>query len=280
MQVILTGDYWHSDFQDIICRFDLPLTLVPLNQLDSLDSNSPAVQLVVVAQSRRGQLSEEIAQTLGSRFPGVPLIALLGSWCEGETRSGDPMPGFSRVFWHQWKGRYQNFLEQMAESHSSDWHLPRTSTLADLARRTPKRIHPRTNQVIGVSAKRLDDFETLADALDTLGFTSVWLQPNPTMKPNPTIQSNPTTDRSNRELEAIVIDGSSLTVEMEERIAFLKTQFEEVSQILVLNFPRRHEIEAARNLGIDEMISKPFLLSDLGQAIARTTEARGTKLQV
>ena len=55
-----------------------------------------------------------------------PLLAILGSWCEGETRTGRPLPGVARTYWHQWLSRCGKDLERIAAGECPAWGLPLT----------------------------------------------------------------------------------------------------------------------------------------------------------
>ena len=64
-----------------------------------------AVDVIVVAQAYPGQFSGEALDRLARLAPLARVVVLLGSWCEGEVRSGRPWPGAIRVYWHQWPAR-------------------------------------------------------------------------------------------------------------------------------------------------------------------------------
>ena len=103
-KILLTCDYWDKEFQEIVSSFDVPVTLIPIEKVESIsDSN---FDLIVIAQSQRDQFLSVDLEKLQAIFPLTPIVGLLGSWCEGELRSGQPLPGVTRVYWHQWQGRY------------------------------------------------------------------------------------------------------------------------------------------------------------------------------
>ena len=89
------------------------------------------VALVVSRRSRRDQIEPETVEFLRKKFAGIPIVNLLGSWCEGETRSGNPLPGVIRVYWHQWNGQYGKFVSQLKANQITDWHQPPTATIGD-----------------------------------------------------------------------------------------------------------------------------------------------------
>ncbi len=75
-------------------------------------------ELIVGLQDRPGQWREDDVQALSRRWPLAVLVTLLGSWCEGEPRTGRPLPGVARVLWHQWEAAFGLFWDDASESPS------------------------------------------------------------------------------------------------------------------------------------------------------------------
>src|SRR4051794_21630350 len=68
------------------------------------DENSGPGAIVIV-ESRPGQFSRREVERLHAAEPLARLVALLGTWCEGEERSGRPWPGVVRVPASSWRWR-------------------------------------------------------------------------------------------------------------------------------------------------------------------------------
>ena len=62
-----------------------------------------------------GQFSCEAIDRIRTRAPLARLVGLLGSWCEGEVRSGQPWPGTIRIYAHQWPGRAEQELKRLEQ---------------------------------------------------------------------------------------------------------------------------------------------------------------------
>src|SRR3954467_5187193 len=90
--VCIYGDSEQSDFRDALATFRTD-ALVETN-------SSKASELIVVAQSRPDTVSHADFQVLQREAPLAGIVSLLGSWCEGETRTGKPWKGSHRVFWY------------------------------------------------------------------------------------------------------------------------------------------------------------------------------------
>ncbi|MEO2023653.1 MAG: hypothetical protein ABGX05_17660, partial [Pirellulaceae bacterium] len=69
--------------------------------LQVLESGGPRPGAIVLGQSRRGEFSQQDQEKMLRCAPLAEALVLLGSWCEGETRSGSPAAGWHRVYWHQ-----------------------------------------------------------------------------------------------------------------------------------------------------------------------------------
>ena len=82
--VWLVGEIEHPDFAE---------TVALVRDAASVGSLPP--ELIVMAQSRPGVFSAQWIERLRRSAPLAGVVALLGTWCEGETRSGRPAPGFA-----------------------------------------------------------------------------------------------------------------------------------------------------------------------------------------
>ncbi len=252
LRILVTGDYWHRDFRQLLTGFEA-VTLVQINKISTQPPDG--FQLVVVAQSRRDQFTNEMLELVQQQFANIPVVALLGSWCEGESRSGSPWPGVLRIYWHQWQGRFASFIEQVSQHGVSSWHLPRTASTADriLAVSEPKLN--RTVSCVGISAWTRPQFESLRDAFQQWGWNSRWIE-------------RCTWDAASAQiLNPIVVDADSLASDLELRLDWLETEFPASRFVLLLNFPRVDDREQLSTRGISQVISKPYELNDLKAAI-------------
>ena len=155
MNILVTGDYCHRDFTDLLKSIPAA-TLVPLRKLietsgdnkQTVDNDqTPMVEqstieqpenlfdrnfdLILIAQSIPDQFSTAHIEYLQARHPLTPVVALLGSWCEGDARTGRSIPGVRRIYWHQWHGRFELFRHQLQHDGYTEWHSPFTATVGD-----------------------------------------------------------------------------------------------------------------------------------------------------
>lgn len=266
-KILLTGDYWHDDFRLVLQESQCPITLTPLDSVTSGETDVSGHQLVVVACSRRDQFSESELESLVAMAKPAPVILLLGSWCEGESRSGQPIPGIQRVYWHQWQGRIDRFARCMDGESESQWHLPRTANDADkilIESAAVGRAQNAASQTkangnwLGVSAATEHSYDMVRDAVGAFGWQAMW------------IEFTTWEAKEVPELELIFIDANSWSVACELRAKWIREQFKERPIVLLINFPRSEELQAATDFGIDAVVSKPFQLNDINAAIQKS----------
>jgi hypothetical protein len=271
-RVLLSGDYWHADFQDLIAQMFVPATLIPLDKLPATETER--FSLVLIAQSRSNQFDQTVIDTLVALNPLTPVVMLLGSWCEGERRSDQPVEGVKHVYWHQWEGKFAKFCQQMSQEGVSLWHTPATQSDADRIIEVASRISsPNADSetasshavgsvdgvTVGISALDDDTFETLHQAVVAVGGKSKWVERTSWINLSATVA-------------VICVDANSFDSTLERRIRWLQNQTSGVPVIVMLNFPRREEIESLKRMSVISVISKPFELSDLKTAIVRAME--------
>ena len=266
-KLLVSGEFWHQDFADLISRVEVPTTLIPGEKLAQLIAPAEQNSAVLIAQSRRGSVSQTFINHVRNLFPHAPIALLLGSWCEGETRSGSPLQGVSRMYWHEWNGSYGSLVARL---HAHGIHLPHA-----LNHRRPSQIlrsvesqpggpthsaGPANIQpcVVGVSALTLCQYETLEEPLRALGATPVWLEQSTWRACDP------------QEIAAICLDSDGVGELLYGRVELAREIVPTAPLILTLNFPRKEELHELRaELNVKAVVSKPFDLHMLWQALEK-----------
>ncbi len=80
--------------------------------------------LVLFLRSWSGEFSSAHVQAVRRRFPLSPLLAVLGSWCEGEARNGCPLPGVHAVSWFDLCAMLPLETFALENGWASVWSLP------------------------------------------------------------------------------------------------------------------------------------------------------------
>ena len=221
---------------------------------DSRPRPSSDPDLILLVAARPGRFSVAEVEALHRRAPLARLVVLLGSWCEGEVRSGHPWPGVTRIYAHQWQARLQREL--------ATWQ-PRTATEIDrLISSQPGMKAPR--QLIGIAAAQRTMFDGLAAACRSLGKDAVWLLPN---LPPPV-----------QRVDAVIYDATlDLSTEL-ARLSQLQSQLHAPPTVLLLDFPRERDLELAAKAGVTSILARPYLLADLMAEIERITSTVPVRL--
>lgn len=205
--------------------------------------------LVVFAQSRPGQFSKYEIERVHAAAPLARLVALLGSWCEGETRSGRPWPGVMRIYWHEWLPRMATLLEHASIRGRLGWDLPRTATDAEWLLATPRSSKTSARGLAVIFARRHSTFTSLADVCQIGGLAAVW---------------------HSRESQ-LAVQGATVAMwdscgwgafEEAELVSFT-AKIASIPVLALLDFPRLEEQEQVLSAGAVAVVSKPFLLDDL-----------------
>ena len=214
---------------------------------DAKDSRprSTDPDLILLVASRPGRFSAAEVESLHRRAPLARLIALLGSWCEGEVRSGHPWPGVTRIYAHQWQARLPRELETWQPRTATEIDRLMNSRLATKAQR----------QLNGIAAAQRTMFDALAAACRSFGKEAVWLLPHLP----PTVQC----------VDAVIYDA---TLDLTDELAHLRKLREQLHSpptLLLLDFPRQSDLLAAMQAGVASVLAKPYLIADLAAEIER-----------
>ncbi len=214
-----------------------------------LAGEEAAVDVIVVAQARPGEFSHAGIERLRQLAPLARVVALLGSWCEGEVRSGKPWPAAVRTYWHQWPARADRELRRLALGRRSGWALPVTATeeerlLADSVRPLPARAG-----LIAISSPSGAMADWLAIACRQCGYATAWLRP-----PHPLRVGG---------AAAVLFDGAECRGEEFEQMRRLAAAMAPAPLVALLDFPRIEDVDRARSAGAVAVLSKPLQLEDL-----------------
>lgn len=260
-KILVTGDYWHREFKSFLASVS-NVILTPIKNIGSIANQT--FDLIIIAQSLPDQIPLHSVEQLQNNFPTTPIVAVLGSWCEGELRTGNPWPGVLRIYWHQWQGRYDTFIEELESGQITGWHTPRTSTTTDrvMQVRRPHFLGSRNGRrdLIGISAQSSTQFEMLRDAIEHFGYRAR------------SIEQTAWDAATIARCKLICVDAESLTQNLVRRIEWLQNEFPESALTVIASFPRANEVERLVQMGVAEVVSKPFEMMDLRSAIERCVE--------
>lgn len=246
--VVLTGDWQHVDFYEFTRHWDGLVNHVAFDELeDFLAGSSFAVSTIIIAAARPGRFSSAAIERIHSAVPLARITVLLGSWSEGETRTGHPWPGIPRVYWHQLPSIHR-------DPHSGLDHLidlarvPRTYSAADISMSEDKQWNIGSGELIGIRSPEFMAYDAIADLVADLGYTHLCL-------------NAALTDESPR-MSAIVIDlGMDRTADM-NLVESIRNKLPQVPIIALMNYPRRSDWLNLSEAGATCILSKPYRIVD------------------
>jgi hypothetical protein len=227
-----------------------------------------APTIVVVAQPWPGHVTTKQIESLREAAPLARIVSLLGTWLEGEARTGKPWPAVWRIYWHTWLPRFAAQLDRLAAGEQTLWALPSTAGdderilyLGMFGPRQQDRI-TRKKTIAIVSATR-DAVESLSDICRQCDWETIWLK-------SPADELPPKTDLvlfDCRHLGASefakISNLKAQLAKAKSQISNFKSQVAQVPILVLVGFPRLADIEYLQSLGVAAIVSKPFLTRDL-----------------
>jgi CheY-like chemotaxis protein len=264
VSVLLIGDAERDEFcsarEFLLAQTQLTVASGIAEGLADLAEAEIAPELIILAAAWPGRFTAGDIDRLRQAAPLARLLAMVGSWSEGETRTGQPWPGVQRIYAHQFVPRFGAELDRLAAGHSPNWSLPITATdeerlLAADALDTPKH----NDGTIAIATRDFQTAESLTDACHSRDYKTLQLR-------CPATDDGPlTTDR----LRAAIWDGGCQS-DLDALHRFIQ-RLPDVPVVALLDFPRAADQQAAREAGAAAIVSKPFLLDDLFWQIDRLT---------
>lgn len=250
ISVLMTGDYGHREFREAVAwlREEVQLECVGdvAEAADRLRHQATAPFWIIVAQSRPGQIRNEQIERLHRASPLSRLVALLGSWCEGERRTGQPWHGVVRVGWHQWLPRLAREIEHLRVG-ASTWHFPRTATDVEQLLHLPVDRSGRPGGLIAIHADQRDLFDALAEACSARGYSSVRLS----------------SDHSALVHGVDVVLWDAPPHPSMQQLANLASSFRPARVIALADWHRTQDRRTMHAAGAAAVLAKPLLVDDL-----------------
>lgn len=266
--VLLLGDHAHRDFREAVTWLGRHTQLVladsPTTALAALHHDPAAngdsarwpaepdglvPDVVIMAQSRPGQIHPHEVERLHAAAPLARLVVLAGSWCEGELRSGRPASGVIRVLWHQWQPRLIPFLQPGSALIPGTWQMPRTASLDERFASTVGPCWPRREGLVAIHTETSASFSALSEACQAAGYAAVWYLGADTVAASGVV--------------AALADGIGCDTDGVRFLQRVVQCHRPAPVIALLDFVRRQDVDVARSVGVAAVVAKPLLVYDL-----------------
>ena len=253
MTILLLGNTRRREFREARAAMDSCARVVEAADVAAacalVAEEEWAFDLIVLATAHPGQFPAEAVERLRRLAPLSRVVALLGSWCEGEMRSGHPCPGAIRVYWHQWAPRIGRESARWHDGLRSSWGLPATASEEERVLAVAEEPLPRRSGLCAVCSDEFAMQDWISAACRRAGYTTAWLRPG-----DPPPAEKPL---------AAIFDGGDQPGHQYEHLRRFAAAVRPAPVLALLGFPRAKDLDLALAAGAAAVLSKPFLVQDL-----------------
>jgi hypothetical protein len=223
--------------------------------------------LIVLAASRPGMVHAQDVERMQRRLPLAGIVSLLGSWCEGEARTGRPVKGVLRSYWYDFPNWWRRQLALCAAGRCPDWAQPATGDWHGLSVDAIDRGRNLGGGLIVLQTTCWETGDALSDLLRAAGYATAW-------------NSVGALGQQVRGAAAGVWEGRQLDEpEIVQLSGFCRRLAKDNAPVIALaDFPRRDRCEAANQAGAAAVIGKPWLNADLLLTLERLTQREDRNL--
>lgn len=276
--IAIIGDVNRREFREVLETARETTETRAFRDLKSLSDwvgNStflPRIDLGILLHSYPGEHREQELLRLQGNYPITPFVSVLGSWCEGEMRTGKPLPVHSRFYWYEWASRGAKEFHNWTRGGFSSFHFPTTFGKEEeihflqTHRRTGFVEPPSsdTNSPLGVvvslQSPNCPDREMnllLAEILKNNGYSvQGW-------------NSGELEEKSGSENPLCLLAdiGAEFSPSLSEQLTRLRKFFPHATVLLFFNGPRIEEYDTFLRIAADHVFSKPFELGSVEQVL-------------
>lgn len=210
------------------------------------DDNAGLHDLILVLQARPGSVEPTAVTQVSAKLPLAGVVVVLGTWCEGETRTGRPIPCGHRVFWYHFAQWWQHVRRAWDAGEPTLWQQPPAMAV------TPPGV---SRALVAIDTPDAEAADVLLTACETLGTSGIW---TPRWRPRP----------ANASPEAGIWVGGQLSgTEQADLSRFRSALPAGVPLVVLLDFPRRDAVATAKQIGATAVLGKPWRLEHLAMAL-------------
>ncbi len=228
--------------------------------LGAIATGGVVPDLLVLAQAYPGEFTDAQVDRLRRAAPLARLLALVGSWCEGETRTGRPWPGAIRLYWHQWGPRCEQELASLVAGRASTWSLPVTASEEErfLVLAEEPIVPCQATGLIVTGQYDMQDW--LARACRRWGYSVRW--------------RCRADDEQGQPPDFIIYDAAADARQEASLLGDVSGRWPRTPIVVLCDFPRTTDRDLLLAQGASTVVSKPLLIEDLFWEIDRLLKAR------
>ncbi len=229
----------------------------------ALDESTENCAGIVIAQAFAGQFRARCLAALRHRFQPAPVVVIVGSFTEGERRSGDPLGAALRMPWAQAATILDRELRRLCSGACPSWGFGETLTDDERAVLRPTPPFGASNS----SNRSALPAGTTLQISSPDPATAAWLAALTC-----TWGAAATAGNSSTAPRAILWATPSHDITAQCRLQSLAKQFPGTPIVALANFPRPHLLDAWRRLGVAEHCALPVDCDDLLQKLIAVIE--------
>ena len=211
-------------------------------------TNEP--HLIVLAASYPGQFQNADVDRLRRLAPLARIISVLGSWCEGEPRSGTPMSAVPRIYWHQFAARLRTARLALNAGHAPFWSAPMTTTTVEAVEHEATICLPKPDRLVVIQTSDQNAGDCLSDICQSIAASAVVVRSG---------------DRSPK-ISGVgmgLFDSRHFEPAEHRELSRFVARIAPAPVFVLANFPRHQDVRRALACGARDVLSKPFLVTDL-----------------
>ena len=262
VSILLTGNTHRAEFRgarEMLERLGCVTAVADARSAAELLAGGQVLpDLIVVAQAYPAEFSHEAIDRLRRLAPLGQVVGLLGSWCEGEMRTGLPWPASVRLYWHQWPGQCHRQLSLIGRGECSAWGLPATAAEEERLLLDSRQPISDRSGLVAIQTRLFEMEDWLSAALRSRGYSTVWLH-----------ASRPARVKA---ASAALFDGSDMRGGEVDELQHLCRTLAPAPVITLLDFPRIGDHRRALQAGAAAVLSKPVRIEDLFWELDRVLE--------
>jgi len=224
-----------------------------------LAAGALAPDVILLCESRPGEVSPEAIERMRQLAPLARMWRVLGSWNEGELRSGRPPTGCTRVYWHQFAPRLGQELERAARGEVPTWAQPLTATAEETVGQVVHSAGEDRSGLVVIVASQAETAAALAATLRRRGYA--------------TLLVNESQQWQAAKATAVIWDTAPDRLARSEFVRHLRASAAGAPLVALVTFPRVEDVRRARESGIGAVLSKPYQIGDLFWQIDRLSAA-------
>ena len=249
LRVRVLGDTSHDEFRDcveqIVARTEASLLSALPGELE--EESEP--DLCIVLAGRPGEFTPEVIESLRQRAPLVRVVGLLGSWCEGETRTGRPWPAVPRIYFHRWQAWFERELAAWENGECGTLSLPVTATDEERLLDASVISSNRAGVTVAIYSPVREMASMLVEACASLGYNGR--------------RCELVDSWSNAPPAIGIYDAATCDVEMLNDLHRLTAHWPATRWLAVANFPRPDDVRQLRDARAAAVLSKPLMIDEL-----------------